>query len=187
MERSELAITRARSAYERARVLVGVRGGVLAGLLALLAVGLHRTTATTWLVAAALAVALGVAGWRGGSWRRGALAGVLAGLPVFVAPTIVFAIAHGRLQCPDCPLGPTLPCLLACFGTSSLVGTIVGGYVAMRDASPRRFATGALAAAALTGLLGCATTGFGGAIGIVIGLVAGGATGWLVAGRAAHA
>src|SRR5258706_63611 len=186
MERSELALSRARSAYERARVLVGVRGVVLAGLLALLAVGLHRTAATTWLVAAGLAIALGMFGWRGGSWRRGALAGVIAGLPVFVAPTILFAILHGRLQCPDCALGPTLPCLLACFGTSSLVGTIVGGY-ALRDRLPRRFAAGALACAALTGLLGCATTGFGGAVGIVIGIAAGGATGWLVAGRAAHA
>ena len=80
-----------------------------------------------------------------------------------------------------------LPCLLACFGTSSLAGTIVGGYVALRDASPSRFAVGALACAALTGLLACATTGFGGAVGIVIGLGAGAATGWLVAGRAAHA
>jgi hypothetical protein len=76
--------------------------------------------------------------------------------------------------------------LLACFGTSSLVGLVVGGY-AMRDTLPSRFAAGALACAALTGLLGCATTGFGGAVGIVIGIAAGGATGWLVAGRAAHA
>jgi hypothetical protein len=187
MEPSSHAIQRARGAYERAHLFAGLRGILLAGVLAVLAIGLHRTTSTTWLVAALLAATLGALGWRGGALRRGALAGVLAGLPVFVAPTIVFALTHGGAQCPSCELGPTLPCLLTCFGTSSLAGIIVGGYVAMRDPSPRRFALGAIAGAALTGLLGCATTGLGGATGIVIGLVAGGLTGWVVAGRIAHA
>ena len=66
------------------------------------------------------------------------------------------------------------------------VGFVVGGY-AMHDTSPRRFGLGAIATAALTGLLGCATTGLGGATGIVIGLVAGGVTGWVVAGPRARA
>ena len=185
MARSDLAYRRAHAAYERAYGLAAVRGVGLAAVLAVLAVGLHRTTSTTWLVAAVLAATLGAFGWRGGPWRRGALAGVLAGLPVFVAPTLVFAVTHGA-HCPTCELGPTLPCLVTCFGTSSLVGLAVG-HVALRDASPRRFASGALAAAILTGLLGCATTGLGGAVGIVAGMVAGGAAGWVVGRRAAHA
>jgi len=187
MEPSSHALRRARGAYERAHVLAALRGVALAGALAVLAVGLHRTTSTTWLVAALLAATLGALGWRGGALRRGALAGVIAGLPVFIAPTIVFSLTHGGAQCPSCELGPTLPCLISCFGTSSLAGIVVGGYVAMRDASPRRFALGAVVGAALTGLLGCATTGLGGATGIVAGLVAGGLTGWVVAGRTAHA
>ena len=187
MEPSSLAIERAHRAYERAHMLAGLRGAALAGLLALLAVGLHRTTSTTWLVASLLAATLATFGWRGGALRRGAIAGVIAGLPVFIAPTIVFSLTHGGAQFPNCELGPTLPCLLACVGTSSLAGIVVGGFVAMRDASPRRFALGAIAGAALTGLLGCATTGLGGATGIVIGLLAGGLTGWVVAGRTAHA
>ena len=185
MARSEVALHRARAAYERAHVVASLRGIAIAGGLALLAIGLHRTTHTTWLVASLLAATLGALGWRGGAWRRGALAGVLAGLPVFVAPTIVFAVIHGA-HCPNCELGPTLPCLITCFGTSSLVGILVG-HAAIHDAAPRRFALGAIAAAALTGLLGCATTGLGGATGIVVGLVAGGVTGWVVAGRAVHA
>jgi hypothetical protein len=36
-------------------------------------------------------------------------------------------------------------------------------------------------------LLGCGTTGLGGATGVVVGLVAGGVAGWLVAGRTAQA
>ena len=68
---------------------------------------------------------------------------------------------------------------------TALVGLIVG-HRASTDASPPRFASAAIATAAFTGLLGCHTTGFGGALGIVIGLVAGGVTGWVVADRSAH-
>jgi len=185
MARSELAFADARSAYERAHVLAGLRGIGLAGVLAALAVGLHRTTELTWLVAGALAATLAVLGWRGGAVRRGARAGVLAGLPPMIAPTLVFALGHGG-HCPNCELGPTLPCLIACFGTSALVGMLVG-HAATRDASPSRYALAAVTSAALTGLLACSTTGMGGAIGVVIGLVAGGVTGWIVAGRAATA
>lgn len=83
-------------------------------------------------------------------------------------------------------MGPSLPCLIACFGTSALVGVLVGSRAAT-DTWPRRFAIAAVATAALTGLLGCATMGLGGALGVVAGLVAGSVTGWVVAGRAAHA
>jgi hypothetical protein len=103
---------------------------------------------------------------------------------VFLAPTIVFGILHGRLQCPDCPLGPTPACLVTCFGTSALVGIAIG-FGARRESM--RFVVAALASALLVGLLGCATTGLGGALGIVAGVAAGGVTGWLVQGRAAHA
>ncbi|HTR51699.1 MAG TPA: hypothetical protein VMJ10_13380 [Kofleriaceae bacterium] len=185
MARSELAFARARGAYERAHAVAGLRGIALAGALALLAIGLHRTTNTTWLVASALGATLAVLGWRGGAFRRGAHAGVLAGLPPMIAPTLVFALGHGG-HCPNCELGPTLPCLLACFGTSALVGMFVG-HAATRDASPARYALAAIASAALTGLLACSTTGIGGAVGVVIGLVAGGVTGWVVAGRTAAA
>jgi hypothetical protein len=75
--------------------------------------------------------------------------------------------------------------MITCFATSSIVGLLVG-YRAMNESS-RRFAIAAIATAALTGLLGCGTTGLGGALGVVIGLVAGGVTGWFVAARAAHA
>ena len=109
---------------------------------------------------------------------------MLAGVPVFIAPTIYFLFTKGH--CPQCAMTPSLTCMLVCFGTSSAAGTLVG-HVATRDESPRRFALGAIAGALLTGLLGCGTTGIGGATGIVIGLVAGGVTGWVVANRTAHA
>jgi len=185
-ERStELALRRARFAYERAHAIAAARGVAIAGGLVALAYGLHAMTPGIWLAAAALAVALAVLGWRGGAARRGALAGVLAGLPPLLAPSVVFALAHGG-HCATCEHGATLQCLITCFVTASLVGVAVG-YRASVDPAPRRFAIAAITTAALTGLLGCGTTGLGGALGVVVGVVAGGVTGWLVGGRAAHA
>jgi hypothetical protein len=185
MARSDVALTSVRRAYERAHVISAARGIALAVLFTLAAVALHRTTQVTWLVAAGLAATLATFGWRGGAWRRGGLAGMVAGVPVFVAPALYFMLAHGK-HCPECATAPSLACMLVCLGTSGLVGSAVG-YAATRDASPHRFAGGALAGALLTGLLGCGTVGFGGALGVVIGLVAGGVTGWVVASRAATA
>jgi hypothetical protein len=81
---------------------------------------------------------------------------------------------------------PSLTSMPVCFGTSSAVGVLVG-HVATRHTSPRRFALAAVATALLTGLLGCGTTGYGGALGIIAGIVAGSLTGWAVATRTAHA
>lgn len=184
-DREALALDRARLVYERAHLATGLRGAVLAAGLVALAYGLHEMSSAAWLIAAGLAAVLGALGWRGGAWRRGALAGVLAGLPPLIAPSLVFAASHGG-HCPTCHDGATLPCMITCFATSSLVGLLVG-HRAVTDAVPRRFAIAAITTAALTGLLGCGTTGLGGALGVVIGLVAGGTTGWVVANRAAHA
>ncbi len=185
MARSEAAFRRARRAYELAHTGSALRGIALGVGLIVLAIGLHEITRASWTVAALLVASLGALGWRGGALRRGAFAGVVAGLPPLVAPTIVFALSHGG-NCASCEMGTSWTCILACFGTSSALGMIVG-HRATTDESPRRFAIAAIATAALTGLLGCGTTGLGGALGVVLGLVAGGVTGWVVAGRTAHA
>ena len=183
-DRELRALRRVRRAYEHAHLRSALRGVGLAAVIAALAFGLHRMSDAAWLFATGLAAALGGFGWRGGAWRRGALAGVLAGLPPLIAPSLVFAVSHGG-HCAMCAEGAALPCLITCFATSSLVGQLVG-HRAVSEAS-RRFAIAAIASAALTGLLSCGTTGLGGALGVVIGLVAGGVTGWIVAARAVHA
>jgi hypothetical protein len=177
MARSE-ALKRAHAAYERAHVIAALRGLSIAAAITALAIGLHRTTHATFIIAAGLAATLATLGWRGGAWRRGALGGVVAGLPPLLAPVFLFACSHAG-HCPECQMQPTLACVLTCFGTSSLVGLLVG-RIAATDPSPRRYAAGAIASAMLTGLLGCATTGFAGALGIAVGLVAGGVTGWVM-------
>ena len=177
MARSRLR--RARLAYELAHARAGLRGVAIAIGLSVLAWGLHRTTDATWLVASALGVSLAIAGWRGGSVRRGALAGVLAGLPPMLVPGVVALMSNGG-HCTACAMAPSFGCMMTCFATSALVGVAVGHH-ASRDAAPRRFAAAAALAATLTGALGCGTTGLGGTLGIAVGLLAGGVTGWVTA------
>jgi hypothetical protein len=177
---------RVRRAYELAHLGAAARGLAIAAGALVLALGFHRAASATWLVAGALALALAVLGWRGGALRRGAFAGVIAGLPPLVVPSLVLALSSGaHAHCADCAPRAMLPCMLACLGSGALVGILVG-YRASADAAPRRYAVAAIAAATLTGLLGCGTTGLGGALGIAIGVVAGGVTGWVFAGRTAH-
>lgn len=177
----DAAFARARDSYEMSHLSSAARGVAIAALLVWLAVILHPVTNLTFAMAVPLAVALSGFGWRGGAWRRGALAGVGAGLPPMIVPIAVGMLSSGG-HCIQCSAMPTWICALACFGTSSFVGALVGGTAAL-DCSPRRYASAALVTAALTGMVGCVTMGFGGAVGVVAGLAAGGATGWYISGR----
>lgn len=180
-DRAAHVLRHARRAYERQHLLGGVRGIGIAAALCVLAFGLHASTPLAWAMAGLLAATLGALGWRGGALRRGAFAGVLAGLPPMIVSSFVTALATGG-HCLDCGTAASWQCTLACLGTSAVVGALVG-YRAISDHSPVRFASAAIATATLTGLLGCATMGLGGALGVVIGLVAGGITGWVFAHR----
>lgn len=184
MARPDLALARARRAYERSYIVSALRALGLAAALVVAAVALHRTTDMTWLVASLLGATLTTLAWRGGAWSRGAFAGVLAGIPVFIAPALYFLTTAGH--CPDCNMSPSLPCLLICVGTSAAAGVLVG-RAAPHDSSPRRYGLGAVATAMLTGLLGCGTVGFAGAVGVAVGVVAGGVTGWVASTRTLRA
>ena len=179
-------LSRVHRAYEGAHVATAARGVALALAVTVAAVALHRTSNTSWIVAIALAATLAGLAWRGGAWRRGGFAGVLAGLPPLIVPTLVIALTSPTLHCDGCATTPMWWCVLSCFAASSIVGALVG-HRATLDRSPVRFAAAALSTASLTGLLGCGTIGLGGAAGVVIGLVAGGLTGWVVSGHAARA
>jgi hypothetical protein len=178
-DRAAHALRRVRRIYEREHVLGGVRGLAIAAGLCVIAFGLHASTPLAWAMAGLLGATLGALGWRGGGLRRGAFAGVLAGMPPMIVSSVVAALAHGN-HCPDCGTVASWECTFACLGTSAIVGALVG-YRAISDRAPMRFAAAAIATASLTGLLGCATMGLGGALGVVIGLVAGGITGWAFA------
>ena len=185
MARSD-ALRRVKRAYERPHLHAAARALVIAALMIVIAGGLYRVTRATYQVAGVLATVLAAFAWRGGSWRRGAFAGVLAGLPPLILPSIAWTLFSRAEHCSSCEVSATWPCLVACFASGSLVGILVG-YRAISDPSPRRYAVAAITTAALGGLLGCGTTGLGGATGVVLGLVAGGVAGWIVGGRTAHA
>ena len=107
MARYDDTLARIHRAYERTHVLAALRALAIAAALVALAVGLHTTSRATWLIAGTLAATLPILAWRGGPWRRGALAGVIAGLPPLIAPSIVFALNHGG-HCANCEEGATL-------------------------------------------------------------------------------
>jgi len=186
MARSDDALRRVRRAYEGTHARAAVRALAMAAALIVLAIGLYKVTRATYVVATGLAIAMAIFAWRGGSWRRGALAGVLAGLPPLIVPSIVWTFTSNAGHCTSCETTATLPCILACFGSGSLVGILVG-YRSISDSSPHRYALAALVTTALAGLLGCGTVGLAGAVGIVVGSVVGGVAGVFVAGRPARA
>ena len=166
---------RARRAYERARVLDGLLAAWPVPLLIALAVVLHeRVSAVAVAAAAGLFVLLVAATWRGRAYRRGATAGVLAGLPPLVVPAVVIA-ARGEVHCAGCTpsMGNVLACTVLCVATALVCGLAVG-LRAARDREPVRFAAAALLVATLVGLLACGATGVGGGLGVIVGFAAGG-------------
>src|SRR6188508_2352766 len=117
MARSDLVLRRVKRAYEVSHLASAARGLVVSALLVIIAFGLYRVTQPTYLVATALAVTMAVFAWRGGAWRRGAFAGVLAGLPPLIIPSIAWTLSSSAGHCSNCETSATLPCLIACFGT----------------------------------------------------------------------
>jgi hypothetical protein len=175
MERSELVRARVRRAYERARFGAALLAAWPVPILLAVAVVLHgHAGGVTLVAAAAVAVLLVGAAWRGQSWRRGSIAGVLAGLPPLIVPAVMMSL-RGGVHCASCTPSMTnmLACTLVCLTTGIASGVAVG-LRAARDPAPARFAAAALAVAATVGVMSCGATGLGGAAGIVVGLAAGG-------------
>ena len=159
----------ARDAYERAMLRAALpRLWPLAALLPA-AYALHGApTARVIAVALALAVALIATAWRGGGWRRGALPGVLGGLPAFVVPSL--AMPAGA-ACERCVHGsaPWMTCFAACLITSLAAGLALA-HLARRDPAPRTFAASAALCAALTAAMTCSLAGGAGLVGVALGL-----------------
>src|SRR5262245_56246917 len=101
MARSD-AFRRVKRAYELPHLYAAGRAIVIAALLVVIAMGLYRVTRATYLVATVLATSMAAFAWRGGAWRRGASAGVLAGLPPLLIPSIVWTLSSGAGHCASC-------------------------------------------------------------------------------------
>jgi hypothetical protein len=152
----------ARRAYERGRVLRGLRRAAvvvpMAGL-SLIACG-HPTA--TWIDAGVLAAFVVLFEWRGQSLGRGSRIGLWAGLPPLVLPVAIRTTGH-FCSADLCDLYPAM----------CLVGGVLGGVLLVQRGSRGLDAPGLAAAglvAGLAGFLGCMVAGFGGLIGLVLGL-----------------
>lgn len=174
-DRELVARAAVRRAYEHGRVVDGLTAVWPVPLLGAFALAVHDHVGAGAVIAAgALAIVLAVAAWAGRSWRRGSIAGVVAGLLPLIVPAIVVA-TRGKVHCAGCTPSASnlLACTIGCL-TTSLVAGIAVGVAAARDRSPVRFTAAALAAAAGVGLIACGAVGVAGSLGIVAGLVAGG-------------
>lgn len=164
---------RARRAYEAGRWQHGLRDAWPVAFLVPIAFALHgpATSVATAISAGLLAAVLVTAAWRGGAWRRGALVGVVAGLPLFMAPSfLVPTDAECGMACARAAT-PWLTCFTGC-AMAALAGGLVVGLLARRDRAPLAYAASAGIAAALTASMTCTLAGAAGVLGALAGLAA---------------
>ncbi len=161
---AQLAMERARRAYERAR---GARAGLLSlpvAALSVVACGLGARPTTALGVGAALVIASWFFLWRGQNLGRAVLPGVLAGL-------VPLALSLGARSFGHVCTGSQ--CVSLCVPACTIGGLAAGLLIARAGrhvASRPRFYGGAGALAALVGTLGCSCVGYGGIAGLVVGL-----------------
>jgi hypothetical protein len=166
MDADSVLAGRARRAYERGRVYLGLRAAAavapMAGL-SLIACGRPAATFAGSLALAALATS---AVWWGRDVARGARLGLVAGLPPLLLPVLVEATGH--------VCAPQL-CLL--FPGACIAGGLIGGLALGFRARKVALSGSALAVAALvaglTGSLGCLVAGAAGLMGLILGLASG--------------
>jgi len=157
---------RARSLYERGRVLHGLRTASAVLPMAAVSWIACGNPAATLIGGIALAALVTASVWRGQEAGRGARLGLLAGIPSLLVPVLVAATGH--------VCGASV-CLL--FPTACLAGGVVGGgllgLLATRAGlGPLGLVTAGLTAW-LTGSLGCIMAGSMGIGVFIVGLAFG--------------
>lgn len=163
---------RARRAYELQMLWAGVLRLWPLALVVPAALALHGAAANTpWrtgVAAVLLGATLLVTGWRGGGWRRGALPGLLGGLPAFFVPSLIMPASATCERCVHAS-AHWLTCMTACT-FASLVAGLALAHLARRDRAPRSFAASAALTAGLTASLTCSLAGYAGVVGVALGL-----------------
>jgi hypothetical protein len=160
---------RARRAYELGRLRAALRLAPLVLAAAGAAIVCGRPLPMTCALAVALLLlSVGLA-YAGGSAGRAVYPGLLAGAAPLAAPLLMATVGHACFGPACASLG-----LPACILGGSLAGVVIARTTARRDAD-LPFVLGALAVAALTGALGCTIAGAAGVLGMLAGVVVGGA------------
>lgn len=170
-----LAESRARSAYEAGRR--GLASYVALPLLALGVLGACLGTRPVYavLVGILIAAVAWVCIWRGRVAGRAVLPGVLAGL---VPLTLAFAAQSYGHVCSGSECYSL--CVPACTSGGFLAGLVIA-RLGRNVASPVRFWALAALLAGLEGSLGCSCVGFGGVLGLGVGLIVTFVPAWIVA------
>ncbi len=159
-------LARAQRAYERGRVVHGLRtGGAVVPMAALSWIACDNPTATA-LGGIALLALVTAAVWRGQEPARGARLGLVAGTPSLLVPVLVGATGHlcGASVCLFYPA--------ACLG-GGVLGGLALGLLARRTGLGPMGLTIAGTVAWLTGSLGCIVAGSTGIAVLVVGLAFG--------------
>ena len=156
---------RALHAYERGRVVLGLRTAAAVVPMAILSWIACDQPLATALSALALTTVVTAAVWRGLEAGRGARIGLVAGIPSLLVPVLVGATGH---LCASM-------CLL--FPTACLVGGVLGGLVLGWLAVGAGLGRTGLATAGITawlaGTLGCIVMGSIGVAVLLLGLAFG--------------
>jgi len=174
-----LAEARAKSAYEAGRR--GLASWVALPLVALgvLAACLGTRPAYALAVGALIAVLAWVCIWRGRVAGRAVLPGVLAGLiPLSLAYA---AQSYGHVCTGSACYGLCVP---ACTTGGVLAGLVIA-RLGRKVSSPFMFWGTAALLAGLEGSLGCSCVGFGGVIGLGLGLIVTFVPAWIITRRRA--
>lgn len=157
---------RTRCAYERGRVLAGLRLAAWVLPMVAFAVLLQGDPAARLSVGGALFATAATFGWRGGAWGRAVIPGLLAGAVPMGLPMLARASDAG---CALAGMSCTTWCLAACLAGGTIAGALLG-YRAARTSEARLAAFCASGVVAvMTGSLGCLVIGSAGLLGLVAG------------------
>jgi len=157
-------LIRVRSAYERGRLLAGLRTSAMVLPMVAASFGGCGRPATSMAIGVVLATMSTVLVWRGGTAGRAVWPGLVAGLAALVFPLVACkTFEHFGIT-------GALP-LAACF-----VGGLGSGLIVTRPAMHYRedravFVLVGGGTAALVGSLGCLSAGFGGVVAMTAGLL----------------
>ena len=154
---------RARRAYEMGRWLSGLRLGLFVVPMVVLSGAVAGAAAWAAAVGVALFALVTVLAWRGQSYGRAVVPGLLAGSVPLLLP---LALRSSGLCCVG---GVCLPlCMIACTAGGTVAGIALGLRSAAERESRATFLVAATSIAALAGVLGCVIVGTAGIVGMVL-------------------
>jgi hypothetical protein len=158
---------RARSAYERGRVLHGLQASWLAvPMIALSLTMAPRPELSLGAGALLLALAIGLR-FRGGPSGRAVVPALLAGMAPLLMPLLMRAGGH------CCIAGACWPvCMIGCIVGGASAGLMIGFTSVLEREALGEFLIAATVIAGLSGVLGCAIVGAAGMAGMLLAVIA---------------